>query len=455
MKTGRVNVIFVTDQAWSVGVAEAGGVSIVGLPPADPPVPAQQAARGLREFLDQSGYDGHGVVLAIPSSWCLCAAIETDELQLKPTPEALTFKLEDQLPVAAEEVVADFVTTPKRALGVAVCIDRLGPLVECLEDHGVAVQYICPTAMLAAQGATPVQPGHDPRVALWANGDATEMITFDAQQPASWYHLRSNRQAVKLAFAALAVNADAPPAVTTHGVSGDVTRSLETLASGWTVTGDGQQLEPAAAATAGEVLAGRINPWINLRRGPLAVRDPLRQVRLPLNCAVAAAAVFLITVNLVLFWQTRQHHDTIGRHATLQEVIFTELFPGRRVPLNVRSRLASEKRHLEAIKGQSTPLANQASTLNTLYQVLRGLPADARFRVSDLRLGGDRLDLSGQARSHSQADAVANALNQHSPFVVSQPSTEQLPDGGVVFKITGQKQIPTAPATSLAGRDIR
>ncbi len=64
---------------------------------------------------------------------------------------ALGFRLEEQLPLAIEELTADFVEDAEVCLGVAVETKKIAAIVDSLESRGISVTSICPAALLIAQ----------------------------------------------------------------------------------------------------------------------------------------------------------------------------------------------------------------------------------------------------------------------------------------------------------------
>src|SRR5688500_17692659 len=118
-------------------------------PPGSPPAEVADAAAAALAAL---GYAGGGVMLALPSAWCLCAAIRLDDLPARNNRQAMTYRLEEKLPLSAEDVVADFLPIAGAA-ALGVCVDKrtLAPLVQALESRGVAVEAVCPASLLAFQ----------------------------------------------------------------------------------------------------------------------------------------------------------------------------------------------------------------------------------------------------------------------------------------------------------------
>ena len=98
------------------------------------PSPAQVALS-----LRQAGYRGEGIVLALPSTWCVAATIDIANVPTRDY-RSMTYRLEEHLPLAAESIVADFVVRGGRALAVCAKIDVLRETIAGLEAEGIAVK---------------------------------------------------------------------------------------------------------------------------------------------------------------------------------------------------------------------------------------------------------------------------------------------------------------------------
>src|SRR5690606_37049240 len=88
----------------------------------------RQSLDCLGRALSQLGWSGQGVILAPPSRQTLAAPIQVGDLPRRGRDKAMLFRLEEQLPLAAEDIVADFISTDRAALGLAVRRDWLEPL---------------------------------------------------------------------------------------------------------------------------------------------------------------------------------------------------------------------------------------------------------------------------------------------------------------------------------------
>src|SRR6185369_3653064 len=138
-------VIFASDRAWKIASPSAFDEI-----PIDPNAGPAQIAAQIAQQLRQRGYKSQGALLALPATWCLCASISTANLPDRDH-AAMTFRLEEKLPLAAENITADFIVHEDTALGVCALNEKIQPLVEALEKSGVTLQSISPAAILAMQ----------------------------------------------------------------------------------------------------------------------------------------------------------------------------------------------------------------------------------------------------------------------------------------------------------------
>src|SRR5712672_1467122 len=148
----RTFILFASDTAWHAGT----GDSLVQIPMAASATPdqiAQAAAASLKEL----GHGASPIILAIPSNWCLCASIPTDDLP-KADYKSLLYRLEEKLPWPAESITADFIRHENSALGICIKTEKIRPLIDALESYGIPVQTITPTALFAAESQSVSQP---------------------------------------------------------------------------------------------------------------------------------------------------------------------------------------------------------------------------------------------------------------------------------------------------------
>src|SRR4051794_37361743 len=195
-------VILVAASDWRIGKAGPGGASVSDVPIGRSASP-DEAARAVAAALEaNAGPRGRsGVLLALPSERCLCASVRVDDLPARDRRLAMLYRLEEKLPLPAEDVVADFIPAGSSALGVCVETAYARPLVEALESHGIAVDAICPASLLALQRRLLETAGRGeaaPDAVVWSTGGGLELFRLRGGAVRSWSVLSDDPQDLRL-----------------------------------------------------------------------------------------------------------------------------------------------------------------------------------------------------------------------------------------------------------------
>jgi len=425
---------------WEAARADDEGVEVrvVEAPSDGPP---EAAAPALVESLRELGYRGRGLCLALPSSWLLVGRVEQADLPRRGRHAALLFRLEDQLPLDAEQLTADFLAGPAgTALGVAVQTERVCPLLEALAEQGLDVEAACPTALLAAASVNPA--GTDGiRYVLVAAEDGWDLLRMSDGRPADWHTVRGDADEL-----ARTIRADllshppqgAPPPVTVVGTLDEaaaaaVARELGTEPIAAT------EASPvtAAARAARSVLAGRLECCADLRRDALAARSHWQRLAGLMRPALALAVLLPAVVAGLAWHRAWRYEQLTRRYEQAQAAAYQKLYPNGRVPANVKARLASERQRLSATSGEEAQILRQRSALDDLRDLVAFTPRETRLLVRRMQIGPAAVVVEGEARSHGDAETFSQAIRR-AGFDVDPPTTEQLTRGGVAFTVTAR-----------------
>jgi len=398
----------------------------------------------LKEALASKGYRGEPLLLGVPSPWCLAATVKASATRRE---KVLSYRLEEFLPLASEEIACDFILDGSKAFGIAIELRRLQGLVRELEAAGVLVPWISPTLLLALEV---VRPREDSglQAVLWKEGSSIDFVARQDNTPTRW-HLHPAR--VEGLLRALARESR----LLSEGVSvlaiGLEDHYPELSSLGWPWSGM-ESLEigrrEAAAKTGFRILRGKLPKALNLRKGTLGPQNRYRDVRTPLRAAVAALLVFFLALSGGQILRARSYAGLSRNAAMRMDDIFRETFPGQPVPTSVRLRLESSARELRGMRGlehESEASQDQLSALLVLHEVLRRLPFDVRFSLHQIRADTKGVFLSGVAPTHSDADRIATALSEASFFSVAPPRTEAMAERGVSFILNASLSQTTPP----------
>jgi hypothetical protein len=445
----HIERIDLPDEAPAKQIAEAVAVhlskpDIVGTSPESEVKPGPKV-----KHIPGAGLLPGGVVLGVPSGWCLCGTVLVSDLAARQKHTAMLFALEELLPITAEQVVADFIVGGETALGVAAETHRLRKLVKALEDRGIPVDAICPTALLALQHLT-TSGGLPGNTIAWRDPGGLNHFELDPDKNLTrWRWLTSTTGA-----------ADQNQPATLTGLS-DAERQ-------WLAQHLGEETQPplindtdlldAACFMAAKIRAGKTEPTVNLRRDELDVSDRLRRVRGHLMAAMATAAVLLLAVSGVFQWRAREYRQADHQYDAAVTALYQDAFGDQPRPTSVKRRFATRLRERQGLAGQQfdgIESTEKTSALWLLHDLLDRMPTDLRLCLLDIRIEHDSLAISGQARSHSEADRIAAALRRDNRFEVEPPSTAKLKDGGVSFTLHCRPThhsppAPTEPASGAA-----
>ena len=435
----RVVAILIHPSGWSLGLANKDGVSLLPIEAqVDSSMTDQVAA--VRASAEQAGTRIGNVVLALPSTWCYSASVATDGVARRNRHAALLYRLEEFLPLDAEALTADFVGSGHHALGVAVQSERVLEIIEALEAEDIGVCSICPTTLLTLQRTVQAYPDQQDAYLVIEKG-RFDLLRMRGGLPESWRQGIVEAKSLRRVVEQLALQPEATLPLAVVGESAEDALDIIPPQPEFDVTQIDTRPSLAAVETAKQIVEDGDPAWIDLCRDRLAMKDRLTRVNTPLRFAAAALAFLLIAIAVVTGWRGAQYQHVAYEQRQEQETLFREAFPGQDVPLMVLARFRSEQRRLNGMSGLSGDLPEQTSALSMLHHALVSLPGDMRYRVLELRLDPNRIYLDGQARSHGDADLIAASLRQRDAFVIEPPRTENLPDRGIVFTLTGTPSV--------------
>ncbi len=374
----------------------------------------------------------------LPSAWCLCG-------QVKGTPrdrhEALLYQLEDRLPIAAEDILADFLAMdPDRSFGVAVERHRIVPILEALNQAGIRCVAAVPSAMLSLQAAAP-EPSQTHHI-MADGSDYLDALILASGRPTGWARLTATSSALQQWLKIAPPSGEAPSQIAVTGVDPKwIPDDMDGVV-------DVPDLLDQAAALGHEIVSGKCKPWFNLSRR-MHDAEPWAPVRAPL-LAAAVALVCLVAVFIGMMLYRASAYDQLAQDAynALRQP-YKKALPDQRLPGSLavmHQKLAEEAKRRRAMRGEAEDMPDQRSALSTTLQVFMALPTDRHFRVLEWSVEPDRFDLEGQARLHSDAEAIGAALRRTEQFEIDPAKTQALKGQGVSFILSGRPKTPQSVA---------
>jgi len=432
--SGRGCVVIPQAEGWKVALGTAESATVETLTQTEGAT-AAQAAGMLKVWLEQRGLKDVALVLALPSDAVLSAPVAVDHLPRRQRDERLRIRLEELIPLAAEELRADCVSTAEGALAVAAPVERLRPLVEALEQQGFEVRHICAASVLALQ-AVPEDQRSAARLALWEDRGHLDFLRLAGGRPMEWAYLADPGQDLRLRLAAQLAQTN-PLRVIGRCLSREIREMLRQQPNVQMVEHREEALGVAAGRAGLAVLAGAIDPWIDLRRTATEETPVAPARRMAGRSLLVATAVLglLATGGLLI----RDHrYAAAGRRANAaQAAMFQQEFPGQTVPPDIRARLSSELTKLRRA-GEAMRAAPQLpSALRVLSAVLGAIAEERWVSFQDIAIDAGEVSLHGVTRTHADADALADELLA-AGLRLEPLRTRTLSDGLVDFSVSAR-----------------
>jgi len=392
-------------------------------------------AEQVRAAMDRQGYRGQPVCLGLPSEMVLSAGIECDDLPRKDRRMAMLYRLEEQLPVEAERLTADFLPAAAgRALGVAVETSRIAAIVDALSEAGIEIASICPTAFCTLRGVGRQEEPVD--YAVLGDSRSVEVFRMNNATPIAWYTRSSDPSEILRCLHADLLASPASDGPTVVGLAGDGVDSVLQDASDLQCIRLSQDDLLAAAARGAAQLTSGGDDWIDLRRDGLAVANPWGRLSKLLGSAAILLILLLVAMSAALLWRGRQYRALASRAESEQAAIFTELLPNRPIPPGITDRLRSELKRRSGDARADGALPARVCALDSLRRIFAHLPADVRLRITNLRIAESSLRIVGEARTHTDAGRIRQSLLA-AGLAIDAPQSEKLAPRGVTFTLTG------------------
>jgi hypothetical protein len=451
MKSPAFTILLEKDQITVTVVDLDGAVRTLAVP-----APAAEAGGGnpapaIREALVQLGYKGGGVCLGVSSAETFVASIDCGNVPRSRSEkrQTLLFRLEEHLPIDAEEMTADFLPAAGgTALGVAVESAALARLVGQLSEAGIETAAICPTPLLALWESLREGQNVDVEYFLLATSSHVDVIRIADGRPRAWHTTAPDVEEIVRAIKAemLAHPGQSPSPVTAViGTlpAGPMTDVCSAAGLACRIM-EGQSIADLAARGAAHLLEGEDAGWVDLRRDNLGHENPWGRLALPIKVALLAAIVTLVAVSASAHLRAFRYETVVDQALGEEAALHQKVFPNTRTPIDVQSRFTSESRRLEGLRGSAGSIPEPFSALDAFNQVVGSMPESLRVRIVDIRVDPSGILLEGQARSHADAEKLAQAVRATGQFTCDPPRSEQLVKGGVAFTLNGKPAAKTA-----------
>lgn len=414
-----------TEKGWKFvapAVASDGGkAEFVTLDSTDPDLLADQAIR----LVDSKRGK---VFLAIRSDQAMAANLSIESGKVRCDHETLTFLLEEQLPLGAEQVVADFMTADDHALGIAVETQRYRPLVLALEQAGLHVQGIAPAATILLQGMCKSFSDEDDFV-LFADADGMELFQIKDRVPTNWWFHSSKLSSTPFHTELLTATtlAQRPLQLRTF-VDTDFHIPGLTLAKVDSTNSDQTTFESRICAGLQPIADGSTKLWFDLHRGQLAIGDPLRDLRSPMRMLAIASLCLMFAIGAAGFLRANRMEVQMQQLQQTQRSLFAKALPDQNVSHGgILSRLKSHVKSMRGARDRTQNIQLAPSAVLVMQRLLTALQDVDEFEVRQAAIENGQIDVDLAVTSFADVNAIISSLQQHG-FRMSPPSSNQQGD---------------------------
>ena len=340
--------------------------------------------------------------------------------------QSLVFEFETALPIAAEEFECDFQSQGDRVAGLAVAHSGLVPWLQALEDAEFPVYSITAAGLLAVQHWRQNQT-ESSGILIWQHEQELQLFRFAGKHIVDWRTVSADpvhEGVLQLELAALLLNSDSSDTSNSAQTASflNVTPSVRERCESTvqkTQTVSAQPFDAAVVAAGTTVLAGKADPWFELRRGALVVGSPLRPVESALRILLLMACVLLAVLSVACWQRGRAYAKQVARLQKAQQDAFVDVFPKEDPPRDILARLEDEARILGGGNRQAAAKPRSASALLRLNEFMARLPQDPiRLETDLLKVTDSGIELTGTIPTSQLANQLVSALREDGHFAV-------------------------------------
>lgn len=391
-------------------------------------------ARSVSQSATEQGLLPVRCVVAPASKSCFFANLILDADMDAKDRVALSYLLEDRLPVDAESLVVDYGKVAAHESGdrtvpaIALPWKRWFDLIDALEKVDCLVVSVVPQAVLITRGFADSKAFVGQAELVLVSTESCDVVLVDHSGVTRWKHLPLETEALQR-----------------HS------RLNRAEASRFLVTPNGWEsanecipfdVEPVAESSesyliesTNAVFAGKWGRWTELRRDALAPKDPLRPIAKQLRVVALAAALCLCAIVASTWIRNHKIESKIRELNQKQRQSFQDAFPGTRVPVMLMRHVRREHTKVVGSRGGASEIEIPTSATDVLRSILSALPSNVRFRLVDLNIEGGECDLTVRVRDSSDIGIIANAL-EAAGFSVDPPATQRM-------EPSNEEKIPT------------
>ena len=406
------------------------------------PTDSSSLVEQITEHIKDTASRVRKISVLLDASLCVSALYKMDSAGQARKREAVLYRIEEHLPLATEDIVADFVRRGSEVFAVAVASNALEPVLKELQQRRLVIELVTPLAVLAWQRHFNANSVAGPSAAAWINHDnAGQLVLFEGRLPTRWVKFGSVSELCRqLAFERLFSPGPLPLSIYCPPGHQIELNAISSLAQASFHTGEDMTLPSFAIGMLDAIRSGRSEPMLDFsQRMAGTARKGRGRFSFEVTLLQVGALLFLASMLLSNLIVTSKYRAAVDKVISAQEDVWRESFPDSRLPRGIGPRLQSELAKMSGVRGTLENSVPDQSVLPPVVSVVQSIPKDMRFRLLDLRIEDQKLDLTGEVRDFADADQIATEIRRVG-FMVMAPTTRRLAEQGVGLRLQGQLQ---------------
>ena len=392
---------------WEIIVGDQSDRLAADVPPGELAVCANLLAQ-------TAGIKNLNVVIAPASTSCFFVKLKpSDDIDLRDR-AALTYELEDHLPIDAESMAADFVPieSPSGEAGtigaLAIPLHPWHSIVEAFESADLPVRSLVPSSVLAARERS--EGGDLAETVRWllVDGPRCDCICVRNETILSWNHLATDESALRRQLLLDHAESDRTMVVGADPRQLELIRSIVPEARL-----DETRLGQSVRRGASLLLDNRSQRWFDLRRDALGPSDPLRAISKQLRWVAVAAAICFLALAIGGWWRSSRIDSEIDSIRNQQADLFREAFPDARIPGAVLTRVRSEYTRVAKSRGKNLDVEIPPSATMILRELIAALPDNIRYQIEEIVIDNGTAKIPIVVNKSGDAGDIADAIKRH------------------------------------------
>lgn len=361
--------------------------------------------QAVRAALERADWKGQPVVVGLDSQSVLVTRTKIERQTLR-NPKAVTYALEDSLPLDAESMLVEFIQSGNEQLAIVGEKQEISAIVEGLSEAGILIAGICPVALLSLQELVAAGTTRKSTAVVFERPSNCDMFLLNDNKVSEWVTVQRSNLEHQIELSNL----------TRYDQTIWVRESINDLPQNNCVENativDENPLQ-LAGKFFGQALARNQKLPINFIRHFEEHDLRSHQQSKVSHLLMLAVLVLMISIAAALFFRGNQL-QAIGDEWEDQKIaLYQEIFPDQRLSRRIEHSLRNKLNEIESSTSGAVENDISGLTLVTLFNFLESLPPKMKFRFDQIVVGPKFLQLSGEVKNENEIEMLKSSFEEN------------------------------------------